>query len=199
MNALLRSIALTTFLSLSTGALAQAKEDRPQAELALKEGVKAYKEAHYEEALASYLRAAQLAPSASGPYREMGKTYEALGRQEEAKSAYQEYLRRKPDADDANEIKGRLKVLGAPVASETAALIPIPTEAMSPAENKPKKRSTWVWVAGSAALVGLGVGTAVAIDSAATNNGGDDSGKGRGRGGKDNKRSQTPLLFTFGF
>jgi tetratricopeptide (TPR) repeat protein len=198
MRALVRSMTITIFLSLSTAAMAQVKEDRPQAELALKEGIKAYKEARYEEALTAYLRAADLAPSASGPYREMGKTYEALGGQKEAKSAYQEYLRRKPNADDAAEIEGRLKVLGGAVpTSEATALTPRSSEDASSPKSKPKKRSTWVWVAGSAALVGLGVGTAVAIDAL---EGGDSSGKGRGRGGKDNdKRSQTPLLFTFGF
>jgi tetratricopeptide (TPR) repeat protein len=198
MRALVHSMTITIFLSLSTAAMAQVKEDRPRAEQALKEGIKAYKEARYEEALTAYLRAADLAPSASGPYREMGKAYEALGVQDDAKSAYQEYLRRKPNADDAAEIEGRLKVLGGAVTTpEATALIPISSEDASSPKDKPKKRSTWVWVAGSAALVGLGVGTAVAIDAL---EGGDSSGKGRGRGGKDNdKRSQTPLLFTFGF
>ena len=210
MRNLVSTVSIALFLSLSTGALAQTKEDRPQAELALKEGIKAYKDGQYEEALAAYQRAAALAPTASGPYREMGKTYEALGREKEAQSAYQEYLRRKPDADDADEINGRLKVLDAKnpsKTSEVAALTLTDPENPAAPSDKPegKKRSRWVWVAGGAALVGLGVGTAVAID-AIESGGGDNSGnggKGNG-GGKDDddkrKRSRTtPLLFTFGF
>lgn len=86
-------------------------QNRSQAEEALKEGVKAYKEGRYEDALTAYQRSASLAPEASGPYREMGKAYEALGRDEDALLAYSEYLRRRPDAEDASEIKGRIELL----------------------------------------------------------------------------------------
>lgn len=211
MRNLVSTVSVALFLSLSTGAFAQVKEDRPQAELALKEGIKAYKDGKYEEALAAYQRAAELAPTASGPYREMGKTYEALGREKEAQAAYQEYLRRKPDADDADEIKGRLKVLEAKnpgKTSEVAALALANPENPASPTDKPegKKRSPWVWVAGGAALVGLGVGTAVAIDAIEGGGGGDNSGSGnggKGNGGKDDdkrsRRHTTPILFTFGF
>src|SRR5690349_17686399 len=113
MCTVLSSFALALSLSLSTSAFAHVKADCPQAEQSLNEGIKAYKEGRYEEALANYQRAAELAPSASGPYREMGKVYEALGRPEAARTSYQEYLRRKPNAEDANEINERLTALGA--------------------------------------------------------------------------------------
>jgi tetratricopeptide (TPR) repeat protein len=110
MKAIARSVILALSLSLSMSAFAQNK-DRPAAEQSLKEGIKAYKDGNFEASLDHYKKAATLAPSASGPYREMGKVYEALGREEDAKFAYQEYLRRKPDATDADEIKGRIATI----------------------------------------------------------------------------------------
>jgi tetratricopeptide (TPR) repeat protein len=88
-------------------------EDRAQAETALKQGVKEYKLGKFEQALQSYQSAAELAPSAAGPYREMGKTFEALGQDEKAIEAYGEYLSRRPNASDAKEIQGRLDALKA--------------------------------------------------------------------------------------
>jgi tetratricopeptide (TPR) repeat protein len=124
MKNLLRSVVFGLSLSLAGGAIAQSKEDRPAAEQALKEGIKAYKDGNFEASLDQYKKAASLAPSASGPYREMGKVYEALGREEDAKFAYQEYLRRKPDADDASEIKSRISTIEARKPSKGSVFLP---------------------------------------------------------------------------
>jgi tetratricopeptide (TPR) repeat protein len=103
-------VGAVLFAVLASPAMA---EDRAQAETALKQGVKEYKLGKFEQALQSYQSAAELAPSAAGPYREMGKTFEALGQDENAIEAYSEYLSRRPNASDAKEIQGRLDALKA--------------------------------------------------------------------------------------
>jgi tetratricopeptide (TPR) repeat protein len=92
---------------------AHAQEDRARAEAALKTGVKQYKEGKYDAALVSYQEAAKFAPNAAGPYREMGKAYENLGKTQEALASYEEYLRRRPQATDAAEIQARVELLQA--------------------------------------------------------------------------------------
>jgi tetratricopeptide (TPR) repeat protein len=104
-------LLLSLFVCFVTPAFAQ--DDRARAEVALKTGVKQYKEGKYEEALTSYQEAAKFAPTAAGPYREMGKAYEILGREKEAISSYEEYLKRRPQATDAADIQGRLTALQA--------------------------------------------------------------------------------------
>ena len=111
-----------------------AQEDRARAETALKTGVKQYKEGKYGEALASYQEASKFAPNAAGPYREMGKALEILGRGPEAISAYEEYLKRRPTANDAAEIQKRLAALQAKQPKPAAApIVEAPASAL-PAE-----------------------------------------------------------------
>lgn len=199
---------LLSFCMLSPVAFA---EDRAKAEVAFKEGIQAYKERRYQDAADAYQRACEMAPSAVGPYRELGKAYEALGKKEEAAQAYQEYLTRAPEAEDAEQIKARLKVLGVaaipPVSGspsqETKAAQPAALSVQDPTmpnDAPTKKRPTWLYVAGGAALVGVGVGTAIVID-VVESGGGDGGGKGRGRGGDNDsdKAKRGPLMFTFSF
>jgi tetratricopeptide (TPR) repeat protein len=98
-------------LSLGSVTAWASSEDRPAAEARFKDGIRAYKAGRYPEALGSYQEALSLAPSAAGPYRELGKALEALGKTDAACGAYAEYLRRRPGADDAAEIKARLQAL----------------------------------------------------------------------------------------
>jgi tetratricopeptide (TPR) repeat protein len=107
-----RIFLLLSMLFCLVGA-AHAQEDRARAEAALKTGVKQYKEGKYDAALVSYQEAAKFAPNAAGPYREMGKAYENLGKTQEALSSYEEYLRRRPQATDAAEIQARVELLQA--------------------------------------------------------------------------------------
>src|SRR5262249_53094526 len=103
-----RWAALATLALLSAApAWAQGGGGDGAAEDAVKAGVQAYLAGRYEEALADYQKAAALAPKAAGPYREMGKAYEALKHSDNACWSYAEYLRRRPSADDAQEIKSR--------------------------------------------------------------------------------------------
>jgi tetratricopeptide (TPR) repeat protein len=99
-------------LSLCSVSVALA-EDRKKAQQKLEAGAKSYNAGDYQEALAHYLEAIKAAPSAAGPYRELGKTYDALGDFKSAKTSYEEYLKKRPDAPDAATIKARLAEMSA--------------------------------------------------------------------------------------
>jgi tetratricopeptide (TPR) repeat protein len=88
-------------------------EDRKKAQQELEAGAKSYTAGEYQEALTHYLEAIKAAPSAAGPYRELGKTYDALGDVKNAKTSYEEYLKKRPDAPDAATIKARLSEINA--------------------------------------------------------------------------------------
>lgn len=107
----LPSLFLAGLLSLSSVSAWASSENRPAAEARFKDGIQAYKEGRYPEALDSYQQAITLAPSAAGPYRELGKAFEAIGKNDAACGAYAEYLRRRPAADDASEIRDRMRRL----------------------------------------------------------------------------------------
>jgi tetratricopeptide (TPR) repeat protein len=122
--------------------VAHAQEDRAKAEAALKTGVKQYKEGKYEAALSSYQEAAKFAPNAAGPYREMGKAYENLGKTQEALESYEEYLRRRPQASDAAEIKARVDVLQAKLPKVTKPEPVIETKAVPTPAEAPTSQAT---------------------------------------------------------
>lgn len=94
-------------------ARAHAGEDRERAKAAMTKGAESYAAQDYQTAIKRYLEAIEAAPSAPGPYRELGKAYDALGDAKNARFSYEEYLSRKPDAQDASLIRDRLRVLAA--------------------------------------------------------------------------------------
>ena len=80
--------------------LAAAQDARDQASSHMRIGSGFYEVNNFRKALFHYKKAQKLAPEAAGPYRELGKTHEALGHLKAAVKNYREYLDRKPDAKD---------------------------------------------------------------------------------------------------
>ena len=144
--------------------LSASGEDRTKAQAALDAGASAYNQGNYREARRQYQLALQAAPSAAGPYRELGKTYDALGEYRDAKSSYEEYLRRRPTAQDAAIIQTRLDELNALVKEKGNKNLPLATQDpfdLTPTRDtsEPKlPRAAGVVLIGAVVLGGVAVG-----------------------------------------
>lgn len=146
--------------------ISASSEDRTKAQLALEAGAAAYNQGDYREARRQYQLAIQAAPSAAGPYRELGKTYDALNEYQNAKEAYEEYLKRRPDAKDADQIKARLAELGTivkeppkpPAAATQDPFVFAPSEKPTPKTSK----KVGVAILGAVVLGGVAAGALIA-------------------------------------
>jgi tetratricopeptide (TPR) repeat protein len=86
-----------------------AEEDLEKAKKEMAAGAKDFVAGNCKDALLHFTAAGSYAPSAAGPHRELGKTLECLEKYDEAKKEYQLYLSIKPDAADAQEIRGYIQ------------------------------------------------------------------------------------------
>lgn len=114
--------ALLTVFAVSTQALAAPPEDAgpeesdgdqeavEQAMEAFQRGVSLYDQADYERALEAFLEASSYFPSPDFQFN-IGNCYEKLEKYEDAIRAYRTYLRTKPDATDAGEVKLKIEQL----------------------------------------------------------------------------------------
>jgi tetratricopeptide (TPR) repeat protein len=75
-----------------------------RARVRYREGVEAYKEGHFRDAIDLFLEADQLAPSAALSFN-IGAAYEKLGEPAAALRWYRDYLRRAPDASDRTQVE----------------------------------------------------------------------------------------------
>jgi hypothetical protein len=81
-------------------------DDIEKAKKEMAAGGKDFVGGNCKSALIHFNAASNYAPEAAGPHRELGKTLECLEKYDEAKREYETYLQMKPDAPDADEIKG---------------------------------------------------------------------------------------------
>ncbi len=71
---------------------------------ALLDGRQLYNAGDFEEARDAFVEAVQVLPTEAAPYRNLARTYNHLGRFDEATEYYDIYLRLAPDADDVETI-----------------------------------------------------------------------------------------------
>jgi tetratricopeptide (TPR) repeat protein len=88
--------------NVSSGTVAAKPLER--ARVRYREGVQAYKEGHFRDAIDLFLEADQLAPSAALSFN-IGAAYEKLGEPAAALRWYRDYLRRAPDASDRSQVE----------------------------------------------------------------------------------------------
>jgi tetratricopeptide (TPR) repeat protein len=86
----------------SSGSVAAKPLER--ARVRYREGVEAYKEGHFRDAIDLFLEADQLAPSAALSFN-IGAAYEKLGEPAAALRWYRDYLRRAPDSADRTQVE----------------------------------------------------------------------------------------------
>src|SRR5262252_5469228 len=80
-----------------------APQPRELARVRYRQGVEAFKEARFQDAIDLFLEADQLAPSAALSFN-IGAAYEKIDQPAAALRWYRDYLRRAPDASDRAQI-----------------------------------------------------------------------------------------------
>lgn len=137
-----------------------------------KTGIKLYQDQNYAGALAEFEAAYALAPRPLLLYH-LGRCYQALGRDAEARTAFDRFLASGPKGGAAADARARLAGLSAPppppaaqpeppppppAATAAAAPEPAPPPRFVIADDEPPRRSTrprWPWLgAGGVALAG---------------------------------------------
>lgn len=81
------------------------------------QGVEAYRAEHYADAVRSFLEADAISPSAALSYN-IARAYEKLGDDAQTLRWYRNYLRLNPQAPNAAEVQGYVRVLSAAVAKK---------------------------------------------------------------------------------
>lgn len=108
--AIFRALLVLFALSVAFPARAQepAAEVQEEARLRLREGVKAYENKRYKDAVDAFLAANRLVPNPGLSFN-TAKAYEKLGDSAGALSFYRDYLRRAPDASDRPEVERKIR------------------------------------------------------------------------------------------
>jgi tetratricopeptide (TPR) repeat protein len=113
------AVALGLVLSLSApthagadapSAEAVAEARRNEAKTKFDEGVTAFREHRYADAVQAFQRADAIAPSAALSFN-IGRSFERLGNASSALRWYRDYLRRSPQAANAKEVQSRVREL----------------------------------------------------------------------------------------
>jgi len=94
---------------------AAAEARRGEAKVKFDEGVKAFGEHRYTEAVAAFLQADGIEPSAALSFN-IARAFEHLDNSSSALRWYRDYLRREPQATNAAEVQARVAALGANLA-----------------------------------------------------------------------------------
>ena len=142
-------------------------EERRALEL-FEESVKAYRDGHFDEAVEKLLEARKAKREPVLLFN-LGRAYEALGRNAEAADAYASYLAEEPGAVDRRALEARISVLRGQANDRSAAstraprVVPAPDEAvdrerMPPASGSAAGRTApWVVTGAGVAAVGAGL------------------------------------------
>jgi serine/threonine protein kinase len=85
--------------------------DKNSAEEVFKLGLQAWVRGDSRTAIASYKRVLQANPDYAAAWRSIGLVYEKTGEKAAARSAFQQYLKRAPDAADSASIRAKLESL----------------------------------------------------------------------------------------
>jgi len=133
------------------------------------QSARAYREGRFQDAIDLLLEARRVKPEPVLLYN-LGRAYEALGKQTEAANAYSEYLAEDPRAVDRRAIEGRVATLRAQADQlDKAKNAPAPPEERrpppdaSPAPDSREQATVWPWVITGAGIAGLGAGVVLAI------------------------------------
>lgn len=116
------------FLSLFALCPLALADARSEAEAAMQEGAALYKKKSFTEAIDAYRKALFAFPEAPGPYREIAKCHMALKQSAEAIDNFTEYLNRRPDAPEREEIEELLPTLRAQLPKKGKALLSVETD-----------------------------------------------------------------------
>jgi len=100
--------ANTTNTSSATDASAPSEQQRAEAKARYEAGVAAYTAGHYKDAVDLFLAADRLAPSAPLSFN-IARAYEKLGDDSGSLRFYRDYLRRAPNAENANDVGALVK------------------------------------------------------------------------------------------
>jgi tetratricopeptide (TPR) repeat protein len=111
-------ILLLAFLSGSAWALTE-EERTDRARIHLKAGMVHYEDGRYEDAAREMRAAYDLRPLADLQYN-LAQCYERLNKLDDAASAYEAYLKGKPEADDQRKVQARIENLRARARAEAA-------------------------------------------------------------------------------
>lgn len=145
----------------------RVKSPRAQALDLFEKSALAYREGRFQDAIDLLLEARRVKPEPVLLYN-LGRAYEALGRQTDAADAYERYLAEDPRAADRRAIEGRIATLRSQAAQLEAKTPPAPPpEERRPApEAPPPEAETPIvvpWVITGAGLAGLGAGVVLAL------------------------------------
>ncbi len=164
---------LALALLMTAGRAAADEPPSPEvAKLRFEQGKSAYREGRYAEAIRAFSDADALAPRAALAF-DIARAYERLGEPSRAIDSYREYLRRAPDAPNADLVRARMAALDSSVSEPAPAVQtgqPLVAGSAPPAAplangantDVPERPSfaPWSWLAlgtGGAFLVGAGI------------------------------------------
>ena len=132
------------------------------------QSARAYREGRFQDAIDLLLEARRVKPEPVLLYN-LGRAYEALGKQTEAADAYAGYIAEDPRAADRRAIEGRIATLRAQAEQLDKAKSPpsAPPEERRPApeapEPEPERPTVVPWVITGVGVAGLGAGVVLAI------------------------------------
>lgn len=116
-----------------------AEARRGEAKLRFDEGVKAFRERRYADAVQAFLKADALAPSAALSFN-IARSFERLGNHSSALRWYRDYQRRSPQAANAAEVEARVTELAARLAEkgvQQLSILSTPDGAAVTIDNRP--------------------------------------------------------------
>jgi len=163
--------ALALALLLTAGrAVAGEPPASDLAKVRFEQGKAAYRDGRYADAIRAFADADALAPRAALSF-DIARAYERLGEPARAIDSYSDFLRRAPDAPNADLVRARIAALRAsvpepppaaapPVVSQGAPPAPLVAARTESAAAEHKTFAPWSWVAlggGGAVLVGAGI------------------------------------------
>ncbi len=131
-------------LTVSAGPAA-AQSAQEQADAAYKVGLAAFRAEDFPAALTAFERAYKLDPSPVLIYN-LARTYEEMGRAEEAIEHFELYLARQPDATDREDVETRIRVTRKLLERRQPAdepPVPAPASAVAEAPPRPEPDDDW--------------------------------------------------------
>jgi hypothetical protein len=145
------ALGAATFVALNFASVSSARADAPSSEAAAEarrseakarfdEGVNAYGEHRYRDAVRAFLQADAIAPSTALSFN-IARAFEHLDDSTAALRWYRDYLRRSPKADNAAEVQGRVTALAAILAQrgvQQVSVFSTPAGASVQIDNQPR-------------------------------------------------------------
>jgi len=162
-------IGLAAWLTAGLAAAQPAPAPNPEAVRYYQSGLAAFRAGQFTQAITLFKAADGLSPSPSLSY-DIAECYEKLADLRNARSYYEEYLRRAPKAEDRSKVEAELASIDAQIVesekkSQPSAPLVVTEEVAAPAP--PNRLASYILMGIGAASLGVGIGLDVAANGAA--------------------------------